>query len=74
MRLINMDLLLLEIERSKKENPHNDSRIRENHYIEHECITDLVRKQHIVCDTDEIIKWLEEFIKELCYKECFKEE
>lgn len=61
MRLIDRDLLLSEIEKSRGKNPHKDSKIRVNHTIEHDHIAHLVLEQPIVYDVDKVVERLEEY-------------
>lgn len=60
MKLIDRDLLLSEIEKSREKNPHNDSKIRANHTIEHDHIAHLVLGQPIAYDVNKVVERLEE--------------
>ena len=62
MRLIDRDLLLSEIEKSREKNPHKDSKIRANHTIEHDHIAHLVLEQPIAYDVDKVVERLKEKI------------
>ena len=59
MRLIDRDLLLSEIEKSRGKNPHKDSKIRANHTIEHDHIAHLVLEQPVAYDVDKVVEQLE---------------
>lgn len=59
-KLIDRDLLLSEIKKSREKNPHNDSIIRANHTIEHDHIACLVLEQPIVYTIDKLVEKLEE--------------
>lgn len=59
MRLIDRDLLLSEIEKSRGKNPHKDSKIRANHTIEHDHIAHLVLEQPVAYDVDKVVERLE---------------
>ncbi|MCI8489012.1 MAG: hypothetical protein HFJ04_01945 [Lachnospiraceae bacterium] len=59
MRLIDRDLLLSEIEKSRGKNPHKDSKIRVNHTIEHDHIAHLVLEQPVAYDVDKVVERLE---------------
>ena len=56
MRLIDRDLLLSEIEKSRGKNPHKDSKIRANHTIEHDHIAHLVLEQPTAYDVDKVME------------------
>lgn len=58
-KLIDRDLLLSEIKKSREKNPHNDSIIRANHTIEHDHIACLVLEQPIVYNIDKVVEKLE---------------
>lgn len=73
MRLIDRDLLLSEIEKSREKNPHKDSKIRANHTIEHDHIAHLVLEQPVAYDVDKVVERLEELMKAEC-EEDFDEE
>lgn len=64
MRLIDRDLLLSEIEKSRRKNPHKDSKIRVNHTIEHDHFAHLVLEQPVAYDVDKVVRQMEECIKE----------
>ncbi|MEY8429289.1 hypothetical protein AALC75_02010 [Lachnospiraceae bacterium 48-42] len=59
MRLIDRDLLLSEIEKSREKNPHKDSKIRANHTIEHDHIAHLVLEQPTAYNVDKVVERLE---------------
>lgn len=59
MELIDRDLLLSEIEKSRGKNPHKDSKIRANHTIEHDHIAHLVLEQPVAYDVDKVVEQLE---------------
>ncbi len=59
MRLIDRDLLLSEIAKSREKNPHEDSKIRANHTIEHDHIAHLVLEQPAAYDVDKVVERLE---------------
>lgn len=59
MKLIDRDLLLQTIEESRGKNPHEDSKIRVNHTIEHDHIAHLVLEQPTAYDVDKVVKQLE---------------
>lgn len=58
MKLIDRDLLLSEIEKSREKNPHSDSKIRANHTIEHDHIAHLVLEQPAAYDADKVVERL----------------
>ena len=58
MRLIDRDLLLSEIEKSRGKNPHKDYKIRANHTIEHDHIAHLVLEQPVAYDVDKVVEGL----------------
>lgn len=58
MRLIDADLLLSCIMESKKKNPHEDSKIRANHAMEHDHIAHMVLAQPTVYDVDKVMERL----------------
>lgn len=60
MRLIDRDLLLSEIEKSRGKNPHKDYKIRANHTIEHDHIAHLVLEQPVAYNVDKVVERLEE--------------
>lgn len=60
MRLIDANLLLKDIERSREKNPHGDSKIRANHTIEHDHIAHLVLEQPVAYDVDKVVERLEQ--------------
>ncbi len=60
MRLIDEDVLLEAVEKSRKDNPHQDRIIRSNHDTEHQQFRRLIERQPIVRDLDEIAGRLEE--------------
>lgn len=57
--MIDRNLLLSEIEKSREKNPHKDSKIRANHTIEHDHIARLVLEQ----PTAYVVEQLEENAK-----------
>ena len=59
MRLVDRDLLLSEIEKSREKNPHKDSKIRANHTIEHDHIAHLVLEQPTAYNVDKVVERLE---------------
>ena len=63
MRLIDRDLLLSEIEKSREKNPHKDSKIRANHTIEHDHIAHLVLEQPTAYNVDKVVEQLDNLIK-----------
>lgn len=64
MSLIDRDLLLSEIEKSRGKNPHKDSKIRANHTIEHDHIAHLVLEQPVAYNMDKVVEQMEEYVKE----------
>lgn len=60
MRLIDADALLEAIRESRQKNPHNDSKIRANHTIEHDHIAHLVLEQPNAYDVDKVVERLEQ--------------
>ncbi len=50
MRLIDADALLEAVEKSRKDNPHQDRIIRSNHDTEHRHFMSLIERQPIVCN------------------------
>lgn len=58
-KLINAYSLLEAIRESREKNPHEDSKIRANHTIEHDHIAHLVLAQPVAYDVDKIVKRLE---------------
>ena len=63
MRLIDRDLLLSEIEKSREKNTHNDSKIRANHTIEHDHIAHLVLEQPTAYDVDKVVEQISDLVK-----------
>ena len=59
--MIDRNLLLSEIEKSREKNPHKDSKIRANHTIEHDHIARLVLEQPTAYDVDKVVEQLEEY-------------
>ena len=60
MRLIDADALLEAIRESRQKNPHNDSKIRANHTIEHDHVAHLVLEQPTAYDVDKVVERLEQ--------------
>ena len=74
MRLIDADKLIKDIEKSRKENPHNDIKIASNHNFEHFHFIKLVNEQPTAFDVDEVISNIWDrseliHIKHNCYDE-----
>ena len=59
MRLIDADKLIKYIEKSRKENPHNDIKIASNHNFEHFHFIKLVNEQPTAYDVDKVVEQLE---------------
>ena len=55
-RLIDADKLIKYIEKSRKENPHNDIKIASNHNFEHFHFIKLVNEQPTGFDIDDILR------------------
>lgn len=66
MRLIDRDLLLSEIEKSRGKNPHKDSKIRANHTIEHDHIAHLVLEQPTAYDVNKVVEEMQDLLWD-CY-------
>ena len=60
MRLIDADKLIEDIEKSRKENPHTDSKVASNHNLEHLHFIKLVNTQPTAYDVDKVVEHLEE--------------
>lgn len=64
MILIDRENLIEEIEKSMLENPHKDPGIRRNHHLEHSHFLDMLSRQPVMFDTENVIekikryKWL----------------
>ena len=59
-RLIDVEKLIEDIEKSRKENPHNDIKIASNHNFEHFHFIKLVNEQPTAYDVDKVVEQLEE--------------
>ena len=59
-RLIDVEKLIEDIEKSRKENPHNDIKIASNHNFEHFHFIKLVNEQPTAFDVDKVVKHIEE--------------
>ena len=60
-RLIDADKLIKYIEKSRKENPHNDIKIASNHNFEHFHFIKLVNEQPTAYDVDKVVEQLEDY-------------
>ena len=58
-RLIDANKLIKYIEKSRKENPHNDIKIAINHSFEHFHCIELVNEQPTAYDVDKVVEQLE---------------
>ena len=58
-RLIDANKLIKYIEKSRKENPHNDIKIAINHSFEHFHCIKLVNEQPTAYDVDKVVEQLE---------------
>ena len=58
-RLIDADKLIEDIEKSRKENPHTDSKVASNHNLEHLHFIKLVNTQPTAFDVDKVVRKLE---------------
>ena len=58
-RLIDADKLMADIEKSKNENPHTDSKVASNHYYEHLHFASLINKQPTAYDIDKVVRKLD---------------
>ena len=63
-RLIDVEKLIEDIEKSRKENPHNDIKIASNHNFEHFHFIKLVNEQPTAFDVDKVVSELETRRKE----------
>lgn len=73
-RLIDADKLIEDIEKSRKENPHTDSKVASNHNLEHLHFIKLVNTQPTAYDVDKVISNIWDrseliHIKHNCYDE-----
>ena len=62
-RLIDADKLIKYIEKTRKENPHNDIKIASNHNFEHFHFIKLVNEQPTAYDVDKVVEQLEEKVE-----------
>ena len=58
-RLIDVEKLIEDIEKSRKENPHNDIKIASNHNFEHFHFIKLVNEQPTAFDVEKVVSELE---------------
>jgi len=65
-KLIDAYSLLETIRESREKNPHEDSKIRTNHTIEHDHIAHLVFEQPAAYDVDKIVSRINEIGKRYC--------
>jgi hypothetical protein len=61
-RLIDADLLLNDIEKSRMDNPHKDVQISANHNHEHQHFMIMTVKQPIAYDVDDVVKQIKEYL------------